>query len=282
VREHVTGESTSLLLAATAIVTWGTGCGGGLPLLHPAQTLGAGEARAAAGFSAEVATGSLAAGTAGAQAEASSRAGAPAGPPPATDATFARGALVAAAVAPGLSPFVGARIGTGAHVELGLAYTGRAIRADARWSLDLVSHIALSIGAGATAVVGGRQDGSALPNVDLAQVRGWGADVPLLLGYSSEADLYSLWIGARGGWEHIDSSNVGTDPNAIGGVPPIPLSATRAWGGGLIGIAAGFRHVHVAFELDVCYASVTGEYSTVHADVAGWTLAPAAALWWQF
>jgi hypothetical protein len=229
-----------------------------------------------------VATGSLAAGTASAQAEASTRAGAPPGPPPAADATFARGALVAASVAPGLSPFAGARIGTGAHVELGLAYMGRGVRADVRRSLDLASHVALSLGAGATAVVGGRQDGSALPNADLGRVHGWGADVPLLLGYSSEADLYSLWIGARGGWEHIDGSNVGTDPNAIGGGAAIDLSATRAWGGGLVGVAAGFRHVHVAMELDVCYASVTGEYATVHADVAGWTLAPAAALWWQF
>jgi hypothetical protein len=110
-------------------------------------------------------------------------------------------------------------------------------------------------------------------------VHGWGADVPLLVGYTSEAGVYSLWIGARGGWEHIDSGDV-SDPGAA--IGPIGITATRAWGGGLVGLAAGFRHVHVAVELDVCYSSVTGEYSAVHAEVAGWTLAPGAALWWEF
>jgi hypothetical protein len=43
-------------LAALAALT---GCGGGLPLLHPAQTLGEGEVRASAGFSGNVAVGGL-------------------------------------------------------------------------------------------------------------------------------------------------------------------------------------------------------------------------------
>jgi hypothetical protein len=275
VRGETTYASISPLLAAITLVATCGGCGGGLPLLHPAQTLGEGEARAAAGFSDAVTTGSLAAAVADAQAESSARTGAPA-----VDATYAKGALVAASVAPGLAPLVGARVGTGAQVEVGLAYTGRALRADVRRSFDLSGHVALSIGAGGTAAIVGRQDGSSLPNVALGRVHGWGGDVPLLLGYTSEAGLYSLWVGARGGWEHIDSDDV-SDPGAPAG-PAIAITATRAWGGGLIGLAAGFRHVHVAVELDVCYSSVTGEYSTVHAEVAGWTLAPAAALWWQF
>jgi hypothetical protein len=273
-----TCRSLAPLLAAIGVVASGSGCGGGLPLLHPAQTLGEGEARAAAGFSETVATGSLAASLANAQAESSVQAGTSPGGTLPTDATYARGALVAASVASGLAPLVGARVGTGAHVEVGLAYTGRSVRADVRRSFDLTDRVALSIGAGGTAALAGRQDGSALPNVDLGRVHGWGADVPLLLGYSSEAGLYSLWLGARGGWEHIDGGDVGTDA-AIG---PIAIEAARAWGGGLVGLAVGFRHVHVAMELDVCYASVAGEYAGTHAEVAGWTLAPAAALWWEF
>ena len=66
------------------------------------------------------------------------------------------------------------------------------------------------------------------------------------------------------------------------GTPPISLSATRFWGGGLVGVAVGFRHVHVAMELDASYATVTGEYNDTHARVQGVTLAPAAALWWLF
>jgi hypothetical protein len=44
----------------------------------------------------------------------------------------------------------------------------------------------------------------------------------------------------------------------------------------------GFRHVHVAMELDASYASVSGDYNETHAHVAGVSLAPAAAFWWSF
>ena len=66
------------------------------------------------------------------------------------------------------------------------------------------------------------------------------------------------------------------------GNPPVSLSATYLWGGGLLGLAIGFRHVHVAMEVDVSYGSVTGDYARAHAEVAGLTLVPGAALWWRF
>ena len=34
---------------------------------------------------------------------------------------------------------------------------------------------------------------------------GYGADVPVLVGWESQAGLYMLWGGLRAGWEHIDS-----------------------------------------------------------------------------
>ena len=65
------------------------GCGGGLPLLHPARTLPAGEVRAAGGFSANVAVGSLSpARMRDAESDPERRHRAP------SDRTYAKGALV--------------------------------------------------------------------------------------------------------------------------------------------------------------------------------------------
>jgi len=253
------------------------GCGGGLPLLHPAQTLPSGEVRAAAGFSGNATTGSLS----DAVRNATNKASQPG--PPGTDATYAMGALVLASVAPGLAPVVGARVGVGAQAEGGLAYTGRSVRVDLRRSFSLSPRWALSVGAGGSRALYGRQGGSSLPNVDLAQLHGWGADLPVIVGYASDGDLYMAWLGARGGWEHVDISAVSSVPGGVTfGSAPISLSATRFWAGGLLGLAIGFRHVHVAMELDASYASVTGDYAGTHVSVGGLTLAPASALWWRF
>jgi hypothetical protein len=102
--------------------------------------------------------------------------------------------------------------------------------------------------------------------------------LPLLIGYQSDGDLYMLWIGARAGYEHVEASNATAPANGPSG----SLAATRVWGGGLLGAAVGFRHIHVAMELDVSYASIAGDYNQTHAQVAGVTLCPSTALWWTF
>jgi hypothetical protein len=249
------------------------GCSAGVPLLHPAQTLPHGEVRAFAGFSANVAVGALGDALQAAKREAAS------GSADATDATYAKGALVAASETPGLAPLAGARVGLGSRFEAGLSYTGRAVRADVRRAFELSDRWSLSVGAGGTAVLYGRQAGDILPNVDLAQMHGWGADVPVLVGYASEGGLYMVWAGGRGGWEHVDIGQVTSVPMSGS---PVSLSATRFWGGGLLGVAGGFRHVHVALEIDVSYSSITGDYLGAHVEVAGLALTPAGALWWDF
>jgi hypothetical protein len=191
--------------------------------------------------------------------------------------------LVAASAGPGLAPFVAARVGIGSKAEAGIGYTGRAVRLDLRRSFDLQGRWALSVGAAGSAALYGHQDGTELPDVDLGQMHGVGADVPILLGYQSDGDLYMLWLGARGGWEHVDISQVTSEPGAtVLGPAPISLSATRWWAGGLVGAAIGFRHLHVAMELDVDYASIAGSYNQTHAQVDGLMLIPATALWWKF
>jgi len=237
--------------------------------------------RAAAGFSGNVAGGGLADAVRKAEGEAASNP--TAAGPSGTDATYAKGALAVASTAPGLAPIVGARVGVGSQADAGLAYTGRSVRVDVRRSFDLSPTWALSIGAGGQAALYGRGDGGTLPAVDLGHLHGWGADVPLLVGYESVGNLYFLWAGARGGWEHVDIGDVSSVPGSPPlGAAPLALSATRFWGGGLVGAAVGFRHVHVAVELDVSYAAISGDFDGTHANVAGVTIAPSSALWWRF
>jgi hypothetical protein len=232
-----------------------------------------------AGFSSNIALGNLSTAIRNAANEA---AGAQAPPAPG-DVAYAEGALVAASVGTGLAPIAGARVGVGAQAEGGLAYTGRSIRADIRRSFALSSTWSLSVGAGGSAALYGRAQTDAIPNVDLNRLHGWGADVPVLVGYQSEGDLYMLWAGVRGGWEHVDIDDVTSAPGSGQlGPTPISLAATRFWGGGLFGAAVGFRHVHVAMELDVSYADVAGDFNRAHASVSGVSLTPASALWWQF
>jgi hypothetical protein len=270
-------RSLAVVVAAVASV----GCAGGMPLLHPAKTLPTGEVRMASGFSANFATGGLANGLSNARAEAAASQGNVPGPP-GTDATYARGALVAAAVAPGIAPFLAARVGTGDRYEGGIAYTGRGARIDMRRSYDWDA-VSLSIGLGGSGLFYGHEDGGELPNVDLGQLRGYGLDVPILIGWESQGGLYQAWAGVRGGADHVSIEEVRSEPKSPGlGVPPISLSATRWYGGGLVGFAIGFRHVHVALELDVAYQNVNGAYNTTQTSVDGLSVTPASAVWITF
>jgi hypothetical protein len=264
------------LLAGVALSL--AGCGGGLPLLHPAQTLPGGEVLAAAGLSSTFALSGFAAATRDAMADAAANPAAPGAP--GSDPTYAKGAIVAASVGAGVAPFAAARVGVGSRAEGGLAYTGRGVRADLRRSFDLSEKWALSVGAGGSAVLFGHQQGSSLPDVDLGSLHGWGADVPVLVGYQSAGDVYMFWAGARGGWEHVDISAAASE-TPLGG-SPLALSATRFWAGPLLGFAVGFRHLHVAVELDTAYATVSGDYNGSHVQVGGISVAPASALWWRF
>jgi len=253
-------------------------CAGGAPLLHPAKTLGRGEVRAVGGLSGEAVAGDFSGAIRAAQAEAAATNAQP------TDERYTKGALVAAAINPGIAPVVAARVGIGAQAEGGLTYTGRGVRIDLRRAfLFGEDHaFALSLGAGGSAALYGRLQGSPLPGVNLSDLRGWGADVPILLGYEAQGGLYMVWIGARAGWEHDTIGALTTEGGPGLGVPPIGLSADRFWGGGLLGAATGFRHVHVAVEIQAAYQSVHGTFAGTRATIEGVSLVPATALWWDF
>ena len=256
------------------------GCGGGAPLLHPARTMAAGDMRVASGVSANVATGSLGEDLRLAKDNAARDPQVPGAP--GTNPAYAKGALVAAAIAPGIAPFIGARVGVGNQYEGGLSYTGRAVRADMRRSFE-DGKWALSLGLGLSAALYGRQQGSDLPNVDLAALHGYGFDIPVLVGWESNGGIYKVWGGARGGFERDVVEILTSEPKSVTvGNEPIHLDANRYWGGAVFGIATGFNHVHVALELSAAYQVVTGNYNENRVTVRGVTLAPASALWWSF
>ena len=258
------------------------GCGGGTPLLHPARTLPSGEVRVAGGLSGNLVPGGLSNDLRAARERAAND---PNGVPgaPGTNADYAKGALVAAAMAPGIAPFVGARVGLGNAFEGGLAYTGRAVRVDVRKSFD-AKETSLSIGIGGTAALYGRDAGqNDLPSVDLSALKGYGADIPVLVGWQSQGGLYRVWGGARGGFERDSVGRLSSEPrDPPPGVPALTLDATRFYAGGVVGLATGLRHVHVALELQVAYQTASGTYNGTSVSVSGISISPATALLWTF
>ena len=274
----------ALVLASALLFI--VGCGGATPLLHPAHVLAPGEIRAEAGIVARAIVGNLGDSLRDATNEAANAKAQ--GQDPCANGcstTFAQGALVAAAMAPDLSPVAGARVGVGAQFDGGIMYTGRGARIDLRRAFALgkkPTAWALSIGLGLDAAFEGRQN-NGLPDVDNANLFGFGGDLPVLLGWKSNAGLYYVWLGARFGYEHdtIQPRNSETVPP--GGQSTAPqLVGDRFAVGGLLGLALGFRHVHVALELEADYAAITGTFGGTTGRVDGLSLTPATAVWLDF
>src|SRR5258706_5050818 len=109
------GGSRARSLGVAACLLAVVGCGGGVPLLHPAHVLPAGRVSAGAGVSGEFSLRSN---------------GAPRPPGDPEQAGF-EDAVARAALSPGIAPWVGTRAGLGARLEGGLPDTGRAVRVDA-------------------------------------------------------------------------------------------------------------------------------------------------------
>lgn len=265
------------------------GCGGGAPLLHPAHTLPEGAVSFAAGSSGRLTLGDLARAetdldaAAGANGEAVT---------PEARARFVQGALSRFAVAPGVAPFVAARAGLGQHNEAGLTYSGRALRLDARHAFEWPS-FALSLGLAASGAFSRAGDkpprdvageDSGLRSVELTSLRGYGLELPVLVGYRSDADVVLLWAGLRAGLSHdtFDAVLVET-PDELYGTSG---EATRRWAGAVLGFSIGLPPIQVRAEIDGAYEAVNGHLLTgggeLPAMVTGWSLTPAMAICAKF
>lgn len=265
--------------AALLVVALSTGCAAGVPLLHPARTLAKGDVRVAGGAGANVVLGSASDELKKARALGAAD---PNGVGIGQDPTYAKGVLVAAMEPAGVHPFVSGRVGIGWQAEGGLSYTGRAMRVDMRRSFDF-GPWSLSLGAGGTAVLYARETNETLPGLSLSQLRGYGADVPVLVGWSAEDESLLVWAGPRGGFEHNRIELLTSEPKDVPlGLPPVGLAATRYFAGGLFGVALGRGRLHVSLEVETTHHWITGRFNGVQADVRGFTVQPASALWWRF
>ena len=214
------GVVTSSLAGAqssrAAQLAWAAGalllvrCGGGAPLLHPAHVLPVNTVSFGAGLSGQFASGgitdAISRGRSAARGQLSSGANA---------RSYSDGVLTQALVAPGIGPYVSARVGLPEETEAGLTYTGRGIRLDGRYAHAIGEGLALSVGLGATALLLNPDSSGPGPGTDEASgttteaefdlnAKGWGLDAPVLFGYQGMGGLFDLWAGARFGFEQVD------------------------------------------------------------------------------
>ncbi len=182
-------------------------------------------------------------------------------------------ALSEGAFAPGMAPWVGGRIGIDGAFEAGLTYTGRSIRADGRHAW-VFGDSALSLGIGASGLLPARDEELAL------RVGGFGADVPLLFGYLSEADIYALWIGVRGGGEYLRGQRDLPEDPLIADAPleTERISGWHAYAGGLAGMRVGFRYIFAVLEVDAAMHWAEGDVGEASVAVQQFSVAPAGAL----
>jgi hypothetical protein len=92
-------------------------------------------------------------------------------------------------------------------------------------------------------------------DTDTGAVYGGGLDVPVLLGVRNSTDVYAFWFGPRGGFE-ILRGDVQLDPTSI-----FDVQATHFYAGLTAGARVGFRHVHLALELNASYHSASGAFT---------------------
>ena len=103
---------------------------------------------------------------------------------------------------------------------------------------------------------------------------GGGLDVPVLLGFRSTSDLYAIWFGPRAGVELLSGAFALSSTLE----KPTSISAHHLYGGITAGFKAGFRHVHVAFELNGSYHRSDGLFGGRALGQNQFTLTPGGAL----
>lgn len=175
--------------------------------------------------------------------------------------------------APGVAPWVSARVGIDGDNEAGLTYTGRSVRLDGRHAFSL-GKPTLSIGLGASALFANG------PGADGGGVVGAGLDVPVLLGFQSDADLYAVWFGPRLGFELLGGEVRLPVPSADAAPqgPLVDASGRHLELGFVLGVRAGFRHVHVALEATATYHHARGELAGAPVAIDQGTITPGGGL----
>jgi hypothetical protein len=235
--------------------------------LHGAHALSPGTTMTAAGFSGTF--------TAGAARSAVEAARASDVSTPGRDELLAKSGVVGTALAPGVAPFVSMRIGLAGDNEVGISYTGRYLRLDGRHVFES-GKWAFSLGAGARGSLDASNAAAEPGSTSTTpRPRGFGFDVPLLVGWRSAAGVVSLWGGARGGFDRVHAA-------ASSSVVTSDLDLTHWRVGGVAGLSIGFRHVHAGIELEASYNGIKGSWGNREVELGGVTLTPAGAILFTF
>jgi hypothetical protein len=293
VRRAVPGTRIARLARAAGglLAVWG--CGGGAPLLHPAQPLPSDTVSFGAGLSGQFIS-------SGAESRIDGGRAAAAGPlaDPATARAYAAGVLTDALLGPGISPWISARVGLPSATEAGLTYTGRSLRLDGRHVLALGSEWALSLGLGASAVLlhpdastpaSAPTDGTAASAEFGLDANGWGGDLPVLVGYQPIDGFVDVWMGARTGFEHVSGELRASENDPAS--PRFDASGNRLWAGALAGVSLGVPPIWLRFELAGTFHRLTGKLTSPDGqpplsfgelDTTGWSLAPSGAILGKF
>jgi hypothetical protein len=273
-----------------------TACGGATPLLHPAHTLAPGKVSFGAG-----ASGTFLAGDAKSSLDDARGVMSSGGPTSDEELkALAEGTLTSVLATPGVAPWVGARVGIAERTEAGAAYTGTWMRIDVRHALE-DRKLALSFGAAALALLAhpsadpDELSGSsgAVGGVDTGSVYGWGFNVPVLVGYRSDAEVVQAWGGLVGTFEHAygslvlsDSTPEPSEPITDEDVERGHLDGSRISGAAVLGLSVGMEPIWVAIELTGRYFTLDGTLSTggekSAADLGGLSIEPAGALFARF
>jgi hypothetical protein len=198
--------------------------------------------------------------------------------PPTPSGASTQSSLQGLSIGPGVAPWGAARVGVAGQNEAGLTYSGRDVRADFRHAFA-IGKMALSVGLGASAAFAQRPDGA-----DGSGVYGGGADVPVLIGMKSTGGLYAFWFGPRAGFEILNGRLSLADSTAA--TPTLyDVQGKHFYAGLTAGARGGFRHVHLAIELNAAYHYADGTFRpsagagpTASPNVQQLALTPAGAL----
>ena len=257
-------------LSLVCLATLASACGGGVPLLHPAHTLAPEQLSASAGLSSHFALGEPDERIETAQGSTDQGV---ATTPLARD-DLARGAIAQALSAPGLAPFVSARVGIGHESDAGLTYSGRAARIDARYAF-INDELAVAAGLGLSGVLmrpGSAEPGSLndqeIAGVDIKGTTGGGLDIPILVGYRSTGSIATAWGGVRFGYERLGGEIRFREPDP-GRIHISNLSAERFFASGIVGLGIGLKPIWVRVELAASATLGSGSLKRDRVEVVG-------------
>jgi len=188
------------------------------------------------------------------------------------------------AARPGVAPVTRATMALSRQVEANLHFSGRDAHAGGRYllwearSAD-AGAATFSVGLDGHALLQGRSTDSYI-NATSETVRGFGAAVPMILGWQSDAGLLIAYFGAIVGYERITAKILTQQPDNTFTSRGMTLGRLHVTG--TLGVGVGFRRVRVIVELGVRRDGIAAELGEVSRNVDIWSLTPAFSAGFNF